>query len=114
MPLRLPMSRIVGWWVNSANHLIALYVLLCLCTLLAASGPHLVHHLLVPAWQDSYHAHRSPDCLVLSAVTHTPAEEGGVLPCPILLTSKERLRFVLFRRIFTASLPTFEARTLPP
>ena len=75
---------------------IALCTILAFLTLLAVSGPHLVHHLteLHPQehhhTQDGHHppaehAPPRPDCLVLFLMQHTPVAEAGEALLPILL-----------------------------
>jgi hypothetical protein len=91
---RLPISRTVGWWLNIAHHLIALCVLLCLATLMAASGPHLVHHL---DDLDAGHSHpplptsQSANCLVLSLMQHTPLAGDFLASLPASLPTADQV-----------------------
>src|SRR5437763_1676955 len=84
------------------EYCIALSTILALFTLVAVSGPHLVHHLTElppherphaqegPQTRD-HHAPPRPDCLVLFLMHYTPvAEEGGAL-LPALLLAAEPL-----------------------
>src|SRR5262245_26324757 len=79
------------------QYCIALLTILAFGTLLAVSGPHLVHHLTALSLHERPHAHNGPqtrdhhapphpDCLVLFLMQHTPvAEEEGVLLPTLLL-----------------------------
>ena len=81
---------------------LALSTIVALLTLVAVSGPHLVHHLAERPPHEHQHAqdgpqtrdHQTPprpDCLVLFLMQHTPvAEEGGAL-LPTLLLAAEPL-----------------------
>jgi hypothetical protein len=95
------------------KRLIALWTLVSLLALLAASGPHLVHHLIVPSWEPSYRAHQSFYCLVLLAVSHIPLEEGAPLPCLILPPSKEQVKPALTFSRLPASVHISQARAPP-
>ena len=91
--------RNVHRWRESC---IALSTIVALLTLVAVSGPHLVHHLAERPPHEHQHAqdgpqprdHQTPprpDCLVLFLMQHTPvAEEGGAL-LPTLLLAAEPL-----------------------
>ena len=82
--------------------LMALSTIVALLTLVAVSGPHLVHHLAERPPHEHQHAqdgpqtrdHQTPprpDCLVLFLMQHTPvAGEGGAL-LPTLLLAAEPL-----------------------
>ncbi len=65
------------------RRLAALWTVLWFCALLAASGPHLVHHLA------DHHPHtdksRPPDCVVFSVMQHTPVAEGILHLLPMSL-----------------------------
>ena len=77
-------SRVVG----RAKYLSGLWTLLCFSALLAASGPHVVHHLLDRHLDHAHsHAHKSQptDCRILALVQYTPVmEDGSVLPTVML------------------------------
>jgi hypothetical protein len=94
-----PRRRDVPRWRTCAT---ALSTIVALLTLVAVSGPHLVHHLAERPPHEHQHAqdgpqtrdHQTPprpDCLVLFLMQHTPvAEEGGAL-LPTLLLAAEPL-----------------------
>ena len=75
-----PWPRRMGRYVGT------LWVLLSLCAFIAASGPHLVHHLADSHTSDGQPVSRSSDCLVLSLLQQTPVAEGTLafLPMPLL------------------------------
>ena len=108
-----PMCNAARLLVTIARRLIALCTSLCCFVLIAASGPHLVHHLTVSSLQDSYHAHRSSTCLVLAAVSHTPAEQSAPPPFLVLLPVTEQLSLGLALRVFTPSKRISQARAPP-
>jgi len=62
-----------------------MWTVLWLLALIAASGPHLVHHLPNLHRQDDHHSHadqpRLFDCLILSLMQHTPVAEGLLDTC---------------------------------
>ena len=72
-----------------ARQLAALWTVLCFCGLIAASGPHLVHHLTDLPRPADHHTRadepRLPDCFVFSLMQHTPVAEGvlNLLPLPL-------------------------------
>jgi hypothetical protein len=70
-----------------------LWVVLSLLAFIAASGPHLVHHLADSHTSDDQPAPRSPDCLVLSLMQQTPVAEGSLTLLPVPLPSEERAVF---------------------
>ena len=77
-------------WVHwHGRQLVALWTVLCLCGLIAASGPHLVHHLTALPRSADHHAPadepRPLDCVVFSLMQHTPVAEGILNPLPMLL-----------------------------
>ena len=63
--------------------------MLWFCGLIAASGPHLVHHLTALPRPADHHQHadepRPPDCVVFSLMQYTPVAEGmlSLLPMPL-------------------------------
>jgi hypothetical protein len=104
---------------------IALWTILAFLTLLAVSGPHLVHHLteLHPQehhhTQDGHHppaehAPPRPDCLVLFLMQHTPVTEAGGALLPILLFAAEPLISTLLLRQADAPKYAVQARAPPP
>jgi hypothetical protein len=108
-----PMCSSARLLVTIARRLIALCASLCCFVLMAASGPHLVHHLTVSSLQDSYHAHRSSTCLVLAAVSHTPAEQSALPPLLVLLPVTEQLGWGRAFRVFAPSMHISQARAPP-
>jgi hypothetical protein len=104
---------------------LALGTLLALLTLLAVSGPHLVHHLVdlhprehphPPDGHPTQQAHPfpRPDCLVLFLMQHTPvAEDGGAL-LPTLFLAAEPLCSVCPLGYADAPRFVIQARAPPP
>ena len=91
----------------------ALSTIVALLTLVAVSGPHLVHHLAERPPHEHQHAqdgpqprdHQTPprpDCLVLFLMQHTPVAEEGRALLPTLL-----LRQSLSSPPFPSDMPTF-------
>src|SRR5882724_13472828 len=116
MRSRPPMSRAVGQCLSIADRLIALGVLLCLGTLIVASGPHLVHHLadLHPGHSHS-HTHKSQpaDCLVLSLMQHVPLAGDFFASLPVFLPTAEQASCAQPLQAVTTPRPTFQARSPP-
>jgi hypothetical protein len=116
MRSRPPMSRAVGQYITIGDRLIALGVLLCLGILIAASGPHLVHHL---ADLHSEHRHPHPHksqpthCLVLSLMQHIPLA-GDCFASPLaFLPTVEQAICAQPLQAYTTPRPTFQARSPP-
>ncbi|SRR6266498_2194043 len=104
-------------WRKGAYRLSAFCIVLSLLTLLAVSGPHLVHHLTEQQPQQDHHAHdaptpHSPDCPVFFLMQHTPvaAEAAAFLPTP--LPAAELLAFVQPRRV--SEVPTYAVQARAP
>jgi hypothetical protein len=86
-----------GWSLRSGviqcrwlgKRLAALWTVLWFCGLIAASGPHLVHHLAdLPRPADHHTPADEPrpsDCVVFSLMQHTPGAEGvlHLFPLPL-------------------------------
>jgi hypothetical protein len=78
-------------WDTWGLRLCTLSVILAFTSLIAASGPHLVHHLMDLPRPADHHTHadapRPPDCVVFSLTQHTPVAEGvrDSLPMPLPL-----------------------------
>src|SRR5215471_19678826 len=77
-------------WRKGAYRLSAFCIVLSLLTLLAVSGPHLVHHLTEQHPQQEHHSHdapmqRSPACPIFFLLQHTPvaAEAAVFLSTPL-------------------------------
>jgi hypothetical protein len=93
--------------------LISLGAALCLVVLIAASGPHLVHHLADlsagPSHTDT-HKSQAADCLVLSLMQHTPV--AGELFAPQLrcLPSEEQASSEPELQIIRTHRPSLQAR----
>jgi hypothetical protein len=116
MRSRPPMSRAVGQCVTIGDRLIALGVLLCLDILMAASGPHLVHHLADlhpgPPHQQT-HTSQPADCLVLSLMQHIPLA-GDCFASPLaFLPTVEQAICAQPLQAYTTPRPTFQARSPP-
>jgi hypothetical protein len=102
--------------VSSARPLIALGALLCFLALIAASGPHLVHHLADQHPVRSHsHAGKSqpPDCLVLASVQHSPMTEPQSVPTAIVLPGMEGPSVEAFFQVPIIRRLTFRARSPP-
>jgi hypothetical protein len=73
-----------------AQRLAALWTLLWFCGLIAASGPHLVHHLTALPRPADHHTHtdepRPPDCFLFFLMQHTPVAEDVLTSLPMLLS----------------------------
>ena len=87
-------------WRGVGSRCSALCTVLTLFTLLAVSGPHLVHHFAEMPPQPDHHTHDAPapvwpDCPVLFLWQHTPVAEGSVGLLPTLLPPLEPLIFLL-------------------
>jgi hypothetical protein len=89
-----------GWggWRGLGGRCGALCTVLALFTLLAVSGPHLVHHFAEMHPQPGHHSHhgqaqQGPDCPVLFLWQHTPVAESSVVLFPALLLATEPLVF---------------------
>ena len=83
------------------RRLAALWTVLWFCALIAASGPHLVHHLTALPRPADHHSHtdeprpvdhhthtgepRPPDCFVFFLMQHTPVAEDVLIPLPMPL-----------------------------
>lgn len=77
-------------WVHwHGRQLVALWTVLWFCGLIAASGPHLVHHFTAQPRRADQHAPvdepRPLDCVVFSLMQHTPVAEGILNPLPMPL-----------------------------
>jgi len=116
MRSRPPMSRAVGQCISIADRLIALGVLLCLGTLIAASGPHLVHHLAdLHLGHPHPHTHKSQptDCLVLFLIQHIPLTGDFFASLPVCLPTAEQASCAQPLQAVTTPRPTFQARSPP-
>ena len=105
-------------WRKGAYRLSAFWTVLSLLTLLAVSGPHLVHHLTEQHPQPAHHSHDvptppSPDCPILFLMQHTPvaAEAAAFLSTP--LPAAELLAFVPPHRVSEAPTYALQARAPP-
>ena len=116
MRSRPPMSKAIGRRITIADRLISLGVLLCFAILMAASGPHLVHHL---ADLHSGSPHPQPytsqptDCLVLSLMQHTPLAGDFFAPLPVFLATAEPASWAHRLQAATATRPIVQARSPP-
>ena len=116
MRSRPPMSWAVGQRVTITDRLIALGVLLCLGILMAASGPHLVHHLadLHPGPPHPQpHTPQPTDCLVLSVMQHIPLAGDFFASLPIFLSTTEQASCAPRPQAVTTPRPTSQARSPP-
>jgi hypothetical protein len=116
MRSRPPMSRAVGQCISIADRLIALGVLLCLGTLIAASGPHLVHHLAeLHLGHPHPHTHKSQptDCLILSLMQHIPLSEDFFASLPVFLSTAEQASSAQPLLAVATPRPTLQARSPP-
>jgi hypothetical protein len=110
------MSKAMGQRVTIADRLIALAVLICLGFLIAASGPHLVHHLA-----DLHPGHPHPqtptsqpaDCLVLSLMQHIPLAGDFFAFLSVFLSTAEQKSCVQPLQADTTPRLTFQARSPP-
>jgi hypothetical protein len=116
MRSRPPMSRAIGQHSTIADRLIALVVLLCFGILMAASGPHLVHH-LADLHSGSPHPQpytsRPTDCLVLSLMQHTPLAGDFSACLAVFLSTAEPTSCVHRLQAATAPRPIVQARSPP-
>jgi hypothetical protein len=80
---------LLPWAHWCGRPLAALWTVLWFCGLIAASGPHLVHHLTDLSRSAGHHTPadqpRPPDCVVFSLMQHTPVAEGLLNPFPMPL-----------------------------
>jgi hypothetical protein len=84
---------LLPWAHWRGRQLAALWTVLWFCGLIAASGPHLVHHLTALPRPADHHAPadepRPLDCGVFSLMQHTPVAEGILNPLPTPLPGGE-------------------------
>ena len=116
MHSRPPMGNAVGQHVTITDRLIALGVLLCLGILMAASGPHLVHHLadLHPGPpHPQTHKSQPTDCLVLSLMQHIPLTGDFFASPPIFLSTAGQASCTQPLQATTTPRPTVQARSPP-
>jgi hypothetical protein len=109
-----PMSRSRA--VGGAKYLSGLWTLLCFSALLAASGPHVVHHLLDRHPDHAHsHAHKSPspDCRILALVQYTPVLEDASVLTTVVLPAVEGVGCEPLVEKLTAPRSTFHARSPP-
>jgi hypothetical protein len=85
-PGALP-SRWIGRYVGT------LCIVLSFLAFIAASGPHLVHHLADLHPHDDQPIQQPPDCLVLALLQQTPVAEGTIALVPVPLPLQERTVF---------------------
>jgi hypothetical protein len=75
---------LLPWAYWRGRQLAALWTVLWFCGLIAASGPHLVHHFTaLPRPADQHTPADEPrplDCVVFSLMQHTPVAEGILNP----------------------------------
>jgi hypothetical protein len=104
---------------------LALGTLLALLTLVAVSGPHLVHHVVDLHPQEHPHpsdgpqtqqAHPFPrsDCLVLFLMQHTPVAEDGAALLPTLCLAAAPLCALCPLGYAAAPSLVIQARAPPP
>jgi hypothetical protein len=103
---------------RSGGRFSALCTVLALFTLLAVSGPHLVHHFAEMHPQQDHHTHDEPapvwpDCQVLFLWQHTPVAESSVVLLPPLLPPLESIVFLLPLWVSAASRDVAQARAPP-
>jgi hypothetical protein len=94
----------------------ALGTVLCFSTLIAASGPHLVHHLgnLHPVHSHSYAGKsQSTDCRVLSLVHHTPGTRNSSDLLPVSLPAQGHPGCELLLLVIATPRPVCQARSPP-
>jgi hypothetical protein len=102
MPIRM---------LRLGRQLAALWTVLWFCGVVAASGPHLVHHLADhPTHADQP---RPPDCFLFSLVQHTPVAEDGSNPLPLPLPMGAPSVFALPLTVHAELWPLFLARAPP-
>jgi hypothetical protein len=113
---RPPMGRVIGQHSTIADRLIVLVVLLCFGILMAASGPHLVHH-LADLYAEHSHSdtHKSPstDCLVLSLMQHTPLLGDSFTPRQVCLPITEQTSGEPQRQMVETPRSAVHARSPP-
>jgi hypothetical protein len=116
MRSRPPMSKAIGQRITIADRLIALGMLLCFGILMAASGPHLVHH-LADRHPEPFHPQPHPsqptDCLVLSLMQHTPLTGDFSACLAVFLSTAEPTSCVHRLQAATAPRPIVQARSPP-
>jgi hypothetical protein len=116
MRSRPPVSKAIDRRITIADRLIALGVLFCFGVLMAASGPHLVHH-LADLHPGPTHPQPDPpqptDCLVLSLMQHTPLAGDFFAPLPVFLPMVEPTSCAHRLRAATAPRPVYQARSPP-
>jgi hypothetical protein len=107
-------------WRDVGSRCSALCTVLTLCTLLAVSGPHLVHHFAEVHPQPDHHTHDAPapvwpDCPVLFLWQHTPLAESCVALLSTLLLPLEPLVFLppLWGSVASRDVPPARAPPLP-
>ena len=116
MRSRPPIRRAVRECVTFGDRLIALGVLICFGILIAASGPHLVHHI---ADRHPEHPHPQPypsqptDCLVLSLMQHIPLAGDFFPALPVFLSRAEQASSAQPLLAVTTPRPTVQARSPP-
>jgi hypothetical protein len=111
---RLPGAN--GQRTTSGDRWISLGTALCLAVLIAASGPHLVHHLADLSAEHSYsHPHRlrSTDCLVLSLMQHMPLSGEYIFSLLPSLPPAEQASSEPALQIIRIHRPTVQARAPP-
>jgi hypothetical protein len=110
------MHRSACQFITIARRLIALCASLWFFALIAASGPHLVHHL---ADLDAGHSHphtrksQSTDCLVLSLMQHTPLVGDFFASVPASLPTAEQASAEQQLQMVGTPRPAFQARSPP-
>jgi hypothetical protein len=110
------MHRSARQFITIARRLIALCASLWFFALIAASGPHLVHHL---ADLDAGHSHpptrksQSTDCLVLSLMQHAPLVGDFFTPLPASLPTAEQASAEQQLQMVGTPRPAFQARSPP-
>ena len=109
-----------GWrdWRGRGGRFSALCTVLMLFTLLAVSGPHLVHHFAEMHPQPGHHTHDDqapvrPDCPVFFLWQHTPVAESGVVLFLALLPATELLVFTPPLWVSADSRDVAQARAPP-
>ena len=113
---RLPISRATGQCGTIASRLIAFCALLCLFVLIAASGPHLVHHLAdLHAGHPHSHTNKSQptDCLVLSLMQHTPFADDSFAPLPSSFPTAGQAGCEPWLQMGATRRPAIQARSPP-
>jgi hypothetical protein len=116
MRYKPPISNGMGRHITVTNRLIALGVLLCFGILMAASGPHLVHHLADRHPEPSHpqpHPSQPTVCLVLSLMQHTPLTGDFSAPLAIYLSTAEPASCGQRLQAATAPHPIAQARSPP-